>query len=201
MADNALLGRGLHKGKTINVEANILDEWQAERQLAHSRIRARIITLAGCFTAGLLFVPLAKGLADHSVSEARQAESTRAVLEKKLSILELNDKQIQPVISYDLMVKRERQNADSMLGNLILIFNSAPEKVAISKLKAAITGGEVTIELAADSEDPESARTFAAEAGKGPGVLYTVLASTKKSTVLGPDGLGFDIDKKVMVGQ
>lgn len=199
MADGTLLGRAQLKNKSINVEANILDEWQEERRLIRDRIRVRTLALLAIGGAFLSLVPLAWKFSESAVLSQRRAELDRDGMQRKLDALEADGKQAQPVIAYDQMVERQHQNAGAMLGNLIEIFNAAPNKVAISKVKASVSGGEIAIELSADSEDTESAQAFASEAGKGRNVLFSVLASTKKSSLLGPDGLGFDIDKKVRV--
>lgn len=201
MPDSTSLGRGLHRSKSINVEANILNEWQFERQSAVDAIRYRTIILGGLIAFSTISIPLARAFADEWRAMDIRQTSERRVLEKKLKMLEADGEHAQPVIAYDKQTSQEHANAQAMLGNLILIINAAPQKVAISKLKAAVTGGELSVELSADSEDSDSAKLFASEAGKGSGVLYTVLASTKKSALLGPDGLGFDIQKKVSVAQ
>lgn len=201
MADSHTLGRGLHKGKSINVEANILDEWQAERRLVSDQVRIRAICLAAIVCSAVLSVPVSRSYALSGQASEFRARSVRGQLDRQLKALEADGKQAQPVLAYDRLLEREHVNSRSMLGNLFLILNAAPPKVAVQKLKAAIAGGEISIQLSADSEDSDSAKAFASEAAKGPGVVFSVLASTKKSALLGPDGLGFDIDKKVTVAK
>jgi hypothetical protein len=88
-----------------------------------------------------------------------------------------------------------------LLAEVVTVFNSVPNKMALSKLHAEVMSGELTIVCSGDAEDAESGREFASKASAGDRVKQALQQAQKKSTALSKDGVGFDFIKKVTVGR
>jgi hypothetical protein len=199
MPESTLLGRGLHKNKSINVEANLLDEWLSERRSLESRVRLRYTITFGIVLACAVLIPAGLSLVANASRTEKVSQERFDAMELQMKALDAKGKAAEPVLRYQDLAVTERRRDDLFLGHILLIFNAAPNKVVLSKLKADVVGGDETIVCSAESEDLASGNEFVNDASKGPNVEFAVLSSSHKSSTLAKEGIGFDFNKKVGV--
>ncbi|MEA2554352.1 MAG: hypothetical protein QOJ65_2528 [Fimbriimonadaceae bacterium] len=187
------------KHKTINAEVNLLTEWQRER----SRVNEQIARTAGVLALILLvaFGSLPFLLKSFWISTERLTASRTALkdVSADLVLLETARKEAKPRIDQSAMHETVTHEARQFLGHTMLVLNSASAGMAFETVTSNVIGGELTLHVKADAESNAVAQTFIEQAGGGPNVNSTLLATAQKNGKLSADGIGFDYVKRIGV--
>jgi hypothetical protein len=150
--------------------------------------------------AALLTLPVAGHTARLQGESLAAASRQLAASEKELSALQTELGRAQPSIDEGEMLRTLQQQSQAYLGNVVLVLNGAPNGLAFSTVKSQVNSGVLAVQCQAEAESYSVIEEFLASASKGPSVKASVLAATRKSELLGPDGLNFEYTKKVQVG-
>lgn len=194
-------GHAAHKTKSINVEVNMLESWLQNRAQLETKLKQRIATLIGICTAGLVLLPLADSYRRSASTLATQQGAKLVVLNKQVTELESKAKMASPSLENDAIHTSSLRRFDSYLGEVLALFNRAPEGVALTSFKSEVLGGEIQMRAVAEAESSSIGRTFVEKAGEGANVIASLQVSSRRSKLLGEQGISFDYVKKVKVGK
>lgn len=200
MLQESLFGR-VEPKRRFDVEANLLSERQSAQLRLMRRSRRSLAFLAASVTVISLVLP---GLYQWQLSAAgkadRHAKTASSLTQELKALSEERDVSV-PKIADSEMVAIMQAQSGLLMDQIILVLNATPGSAAISTLKADMLGGELTISCSAEAERFESMREFLSRAATGPKAKSTVLSSSRRSEVLGSDGVAFDFVKKVGVSE
>jgi hypothetical protein len=187
-------GPGARSAKTINVEVDLLAEWNACRARTRSRCHRLLAALMGLLLVSLILMPLLVGVFGGARASAAKAAADAEAAALVLQDLEKQETLIAPAIAEQRLLEQADENALLMLDQIVWLANSAGEGVAFSQLRAEASGGTIRLKCQADADGFGTARTFTERIGLGPGVTKTTISSTKRSDVLGAGGLAFELE-------
>lgn len=193
------LGAGPHKGRTINVEVNLLGEWLKSRSKLHDdRLRWTGYLTAVAFAA-LVALPLLSELAAAQRSRVRTAESVANAQAATLAALQNELSLVQPKLDGEATLAKTQAQAKGFLAEMLAVLNQTSPQMAIETIEGSVLGGEVSIKTKAQAETYLSAQQFVAQAGQGKGVKSAILATARQYKNFGPDAVTFEFAKKVVV--
>lgn len=187
--------------KTINVEANLLNEWLEERSRLLDQTRKMAAALAVVLVVALGTTPMIfSGSNSIQTASATTAEEL-AMLQASVEQLDKKRDKVKSKIDSEAMRASVLSRSRSFLGNGIVVMNSASSGMAIETLSLDVLGGDLTIRCKAQAERSTVTEDFLAAAGKGNSVVSTLLATSQKDSRLGSDGVIFEYVKRVEVGK
>lgn len=200
MSAMTLSGRESPSAKKIDVEANLLEDWIAERRRTARDIQLRIVAVLGVAAAGIwAFSALSQWKAGFASKEHPVAQRLHAIRQQLV--------QVQPsgtAISeaeIEKMIATSRTHADAFVAQVIALMNSAPSSMAISAIKIDVLGGEMKMTGQADAENYYAANEFILRNNDPAKGMSSTQTSTSRSDLLGTDGVAFQFVKKVKVSQ
>lgn len=199
MLDASTSGRALPKSKSINVEANLLEEWLYERNRLSDLLLMRVLALGAVLLIAGVTLPLlyrAQGRARISEAKSKQA---LAIVAKQLGEATAKSESIKPQMELAQMREESGQKLQAFAGQILFLLNAVPADVVLQNLRAEVAGGEVTLKCKAEAIDAEAGRRFTEAAARGPGTVSALQAMTRASDALGPGGVTFDFVKRATV--
>ena len=200
MSAATLSGREAPSEKRLDVEANLLEEWLAERGKTRRQVLSRVFGLALMLAFFVWAVARINGYRS-AISDRREALALRSqAVEKDYARLASANRGIGQR-EVDAVVESAEANADAYMGSVISLMNSAPGTVAFSSLAANVTEGEITITGRADARNFRDAHNFVQVNTDPSRGIETVQLSTVPSAVFAPGGIGFEFSKKARVGR
>lgn len=199
MLEATTSGLAQPKHKTINAEVNLLAEWQRARDRVHEQIVrvAAGLTLLGLLAFGT--VPVLFRTSRAADARLKNANASLSQTQAQLSGLEAARKAAKPRIDEGAMSDTVRLEATEFLGHTIGVINSASAGMAFETITADVIGGELTLRCKADAESNAVVQTFLSQAGGGPNVNSTLLATAQRNARLSKDGVGFEYVKRIGV--
>jgi hypothetical protein len=199
MLEASTTGHAQLKNKTINAEVNLLTEWQRDK----GKVNDQIARVAGLMA---LIAALAFGTAPFLVRAYRDSGERLRIAQDgvkhvsaQLGGLQEARKEAKPRIDQSTMHDTVRREANQFLGHTVLVINSASAGMAFETVSADVIGGEMTLHCKADAESNLVAQNFIEQAGGGPNVESTLLATAEKNGKLARDGIGFEYVKRIQV--
>ena len=199
MLEASTTGHAQLKHKTINAEVNLLTEWQRDK----GKVNDQIARVAGLMA---LLAALAFGTAPFLVRAYRDSGERLRIAQDgvkhvsaQLGGLQEARKEAKPRIDQSTMHDTVRREANQFLGHTVLVVNSASAGMAFESVTSDVIGGEMTVHCKADAESNVVAQNFIEQAGGGPNVESTLLATAEKNGVLAHDGIGFEYVKRIEV--
>jgi len=199
MLEASTTGHAQLKHKTINAEVNLLTEWQRDK----SKVNDQIARIAGLMA---LIAALAFGTSPFLVRAYHEsgerlhiAQDSLKHVSSQLGGLQEARKEAKPRIDQSTMHDTVRREANQFLGHTVLVINSASAGMAFETVSADVIGGEMTLHCKADAESNAVAQNFIEQAGQGPNVESTLLATAEKNDKLARDGIGFEYVKRIEV--
>jgi hypothetical protein len=201
MPQTSLLGPASPKQRTINVEVNLLAEWNERRQrLRDERLRWSGF-LATVVLVGVVAVPMLGNLAAQQQARAKRALAVEESKRKAYLALAAKRDLVQPKLDGDATLQLCRARSKALMGHMLDVLNRCTPQLAAESLDAAVLGGELTLRLKAQAETYPAAQEYVADASGGKGVLSAILATARINPSLGPDGVTFEFAKKIEVGK
>jgi hypothetical protein len=197
MQEKNLHGRGQHRVKSINLEANILSEWTGSSTVLHQQIRVRVVALLASVAVAGVGLPSLRMAAISAEARAKIAAARNSVDAQAVSTLDQRSKAAEPFVQQSQRLKESRANLSALLGNVALVIDAVPTSVAFESVQVEVMDAQLTITCKSQAETSDAGQAFVAAASLGPNVAYAVQASTMKSETLGKDGVAFDFIKRV----
>ncbi|HRK22946.1 MAG TPA: hypothetical protein PLX06_14105 [Fimbriimonadaceae bacterium] len=193
------LGAGPHKGRTINVEVNLLGEWLRSRsKLQDDRLRWTGYLTATALAA-VVALPLLSDLAASQRTRVQRAESLANAQATLLTGLQNELSLVQPKLDSEATLSKSQTRAKVFLSEMLTVLNQTSPQMAIETIEGTVLGGEVAIKTKAQAETYLTAQQFVASAGQGKGVKSAILATARQFKIFGPDAVTFEFAKKVTV--
>lgn len=199
MLEASTTGHAQLRHKTINAEVNLLTEWQRDK----SKVNDQVARIAGLMAliAALAFgtSPFLVRAYHESGDRLRRSQDSLKHVSAALGGLQQARKDAKPRIDQSTMHDTVRREANKFLGHAVLVINSASAGMAFETVSVDVIGGEMTLHCKAEAESNVVAHTFIAQAGQGPNVESTLLATAEKNPALGRDGVEFEYVKRIEV--
>lgn len=201
MQDASLHGRVAHRSRSINVDANLLDERLEYHARLRTSARNRILILfIAVGLAILVLPPLAHKEADSQKRyEFLSVQETQ--MKKRLDDLKQVQDSVQPLIEDEQIVAGLHRHAHELLGQVTLFLNNVNPKLALLNVTAEVQGGVIQITSQAQAISYQAASDFVALAAKSPNCKETIISSMSSNPALGKDGVAFDLEQKLQVAQ
>lgn len=191
-------GSAAPKNRSINVGANLLDEWISEQ----ARLRQEIGRYGALLAASLLLAAtVVPTLWRVSADSSRQAAKLRQgvkLLDEQLEITERARKAAGPGLVVKAMRDRTGESFDRLMTQMNRVLSAGNARTALTSLRCDIQGGEAHLVVQADSEEDGAADAFARDAGEV-GSKVDAIVNSRPSRLLGPQGLGFQYEKRIGV--
>jgi hypothetical protein len=199
--DASTHGRVAPKTKSINVEANLLAQRLAEVATIREAAQKRLMTLGvAAFTALVLLPPVYRSQA-RAGATLHKMEGQEKVIAAQIAKLQKQQEQVKPVLEDEKVLSDVKKHSKEFLGQLILFLNTANPSVSLGSIKCSVSGGEMGFVTRAEAENYRIAAEFVSLNAKGPNTKETNLSSMKRNSLLWPDGVTFELSKKVKVGE
>jgi type II secretory pathway pseudopilin PulG len=198
--DASSLGRVAPKTKSINVEANLLSERIAEHERVREGTAKSLIALLSVILLSAIVLPPLFRFEAAASQKAAAADLRLQNLDREVQDLQKQQDSAKPAIADKKLSIDVRKNADVYLGQLMQFLNLTTPDMAVADLKTQIDSGRMLITVRAEAENYAAAREFVAKASKG-AEQDTALISTSRSATLSPEGVAFDLVKKITVDQ
>ena len=193
-------GNAALKPRTINVGANLLGEWIAERDRERREVGRYGALLGASLLVAALVLPT---LGRESAQSSRQASEYRAKvaeLDAALKVAEETKKAAQPGLVVKAMCVRTAGSFDRLLGELDRVLSAGSARTALASVRCDVSAGEAHLTVRADAEGDEAADAFARNAGEE-GAKVDAIVSSRPSTALAPQGVGFSYEKRIGVAR
>ena len=193
-------GNAAPKNRSINVGANLLDEWISEQAKLRQGIgRYAALLAASLFLAATVLPMLWRITADSSRQAARLSQGVK-LLDEQLAITERNRKAAQPGLVVKAMRGRTGESFDRLMTQMNRVLSAGSARVALTSVRCDIQGGEAHLVVQADAEEDGAADAFARNAGEA-GAKVDAIVNSRPSRLLSAQGLGFQYEKRVGVSE
>ena len=136
MLDASSYGRGAPKPKTINVQANLLAQRNAERERVRAASKRRLVSLLVVVGLASVVLPPSWGASDRVAKLADESAAKNATVHAELRDLQMRQQNLKPILDQMAVQERIRGNAKMMLGEMATLLNAANPQVAFSGVRA-----------------------------------------------------------------
>ncbi len=183
------------------MEANLLSERLFARERVYERSRRVLFGMAFLLAFALVVLPAVYGRQKEAARQAIEAGQKAAVMARELEGLSPAVEAATPHIAHQEMLDTERRRSALFLGHVAGLLNTVPTKMALSRVRADIIGGEMTLRGKADAEDFATAQYFVEQAAADESADDALLISTRRNDALAVGGVTFEFIKKVVLRQ
>lgn len=191
-------GSAAPKNRSINVGANLLGEWIAERSAA----RRNALRLGAVLGASVLVAAVALPVLWRAGTAAsRQAAALRSEvkgLDDALAASGSARKAAQPSQAVATMRVRTGDSFERLLGGVGRVLAAGGARTALATLHGDVQGGNLHLLAQADAEDDLAVEAFARAAGE-PAAKVDAITGSRPSPLLGPRGISFQYEKRISV--
>lgn len=200
MLDVSSHGRAAPRTKSINVEANLLAERLAERERIRRSNLLNLLMLGAALASAAAVLPFLHNWESRESKAQATLQAQVSVLTRQLTDLQKQQENLKPQIADGQLTSKLTEEANLFVGQTTSFLNSATPESVFDSLKVGLNAGQIELVAKADAQNYSAVKEFFANAAKG----YekgTVLISTRRSDLLGSDGINFDISRKVPLPQ
>jgi len=201
MLEASSLGHAQPKHKTINAEVNLLTEWQRRRNTLLEQIARLAVVLAFLVVLSAASIPF---LVHMFAQASTRLDVAKITLKSQSGLLDGLDKQkkdAKPRLDRGSMHEAVTKEAKQFLGQTLEVMNAAAPGMAFQSVTADVIGGEVTIRCKGYAETNAVALAFAGQADEKKLAERSFIPAMQKDPRLGRDGVSFEYQKQVLVGQ
>jgi len=202
LQDASLHGRVAPKSKSINVEANLLEERLEYRERVRTTAKNRVgILLIGIGLSVLAIPPL------YRADKAAQAHHAFLTIQEKQMVARLDElKKVQdtakPIIQDQQIVASLHRHAHEFLGQMTLFFDDVNPSLSLQNVNGQVQSGTIKIMSQVEATSYKAAFDFVSLTAKSPNsVEPPIISSMNSSAALGKDGVTFDFQQKIKVTQ
>jgi hypothetical protein len=178
--------------KTIDVRANLLEEWIVQRRRTEDRFRRYFITSIVLIASSIGIVPGLIGLGKAAYAKQAAEQKVAVSIANRAKALEDEGQLKDPQAVRQKMLAKSSQKlrefCDAMAGAL----NAAPEGVVLSRLRGEMLSGELDITGEADAVDEAAARGTVNRLSAVSDVNAALLTASKPSPNLAKSGVQFE---------
>lgn len=199
MLEATTSGLAQPKHKTINAEVNLLAEWQRERNRVNDRILRTAAVLTMLALLAVCTIPFLVSASRRASVRLEKANSELQHVHGQLDGMEAARKAAKPRIDEGTMRSTVKHEATQFVGHTVSVINAASAGMAFESITAEVIGGEMTLRCKADAESNAVVQSFLTQAGQGPNVNSTLLATAQRNGRLSKDGVGFEYVKRIGV--
>lgn len=195
----SISGHAQPRQRTLDVEVNLLSEWLERRVKTREQTTRSAICRAVSALLVAVAIPLLFRTASAAAGRATALKLASGTAAKRVEALEKQRLAALPRVDEAEMRIAVRRQARQFLGQTAIVLNAALPGMAVEVLGVEVLGGELTLRCKADAENSKVAEHFLDGAGKGPNALSILLSNSQRNGRLGPDGVGFEMVKRVEV--
>ena len=198
--NDSSFGSAAPRPRSFNVDANLLREWATEQ----TRRRRQIVRYGTLLVASLILVvstlPRLIGSVGDESREAGRLRRSVAALDEQLVISDRERKEAQPALVVAAMDRRTDASLDRFLSQLSRVLEAGNARLALTSLRCDVQAGEAHLVVQADAEEDGAADAFARNAGER-GAKVDAIVNSRPSHLLAPQGIGFQYEKRIGVGE
>ena len=201
MLDASSHGRVAPKSKSINVEANLLSQRIEERTSIRSEIRKRLAIASIALLIVLIGFPPVYRFHSAETKAYKEVADRDKLLAAQLETLKKTQEQLQPILNDQNLFKSIKSHGNEVLGQLVLFLNNASPHLSLTSISTTVKDGKIEIAANAMATSYMVAADFIKESAKGPNSDGTELGTMGNNPVLGPEGVTFNLTKKIRVSK
>ena len=198
--NDSSFGSAAPKNRSINVGANLLGEWIAEQAALRREIGRYGALLAGCLVVAGAALPTLWRASTQASREAAGLRVEVAALDAQLVLSDRARKAAQPALVVAAMRDRTGGAFDRLLAQVDRVLGAGNSRTAMASMRCEVQGGEAHLVVQADAEEDGAADAFVRNAGEE-GAKVDAITSSRPSSLLAPQGLAFQYEKRIGVGR
>lgn len=199
MASMSLSGAEQLNQKSIDVKVNLLAEWLESQRRFRGQLKRWLIVLLSIILLAVAILPIVLRAHLDGLARLRAVSAELASAKKALAAFEKDRASAQPIIEEKAMLETSRERTRRLIGNLNLILNAGADGMAFQSLRGEVMGGVLTVRCQGDAQGYSDVQAFLEAAGRGARTKSSLLASTRRSDLIGVDGIAFEYVKRVEV--
>lgn len=199
MASMSLSGAEQLNQKSIDVKVNLLAEWLESQRRFRAQLRRWLIVLLAIASLTAVVLPMVVRMHSDGIAKLRAVSAELAVAKQELAAFEKDRASAQPIIEEKAMLETSRERTQRLIGNLNVILNAGADGMAFQSLRGEVMGGVLTVRCQGDAQGYGDVQTFLESAARGARTKSSLLASTRRSDLIGVDGIAFEYVKRVEV--
>jgi hypothetical protein len=185
--------------KSIDVKVNLLAEWLESQRRFRGQLKRWLIVLLSIILLAVAILPIVLRAHLDGLARLRAVSAELASAKKALAAFEKDRASAQPIIEEKAMLETSRERTRRLIGNLNLILNAGADGMAFQSLRGEVMGGVLTVRCQGDAQGYSDVQAFLEAAGRGARTKSSLLASTRRSDLIGVDGIAFEYVKRVEV--
>jgi hypothetical protein len=193
-------GNAAPKHRSIDVGANLLSQWAEEQAKLRKEIARYGLLLAAATLMATVATPSLWGRGNAAASKAASLRAETTDLDKQLEDTDKARKAAQPILVVNEMCDRTRKGFDFFRAQLERPLRSGNVRMALSNVRCEVVAAQAHVIAQAFAEDEGAAEAFAQNAAEQ-GAKVDGITTSRPSTLLGPNGLGFQYEKRIGVPQ
>lgn len=199
MASMSLSGAEQLNQKSIDVKVNLLAEWLESQRRFRGQLKRWLLVLLGIIVLAVAILPIVLRAHLDGLAKLRAISAELASARQALAVFEKDRASAQPIIEEKAMLETSRERTRRLIGNLNLILNAGADGMAFQSLRGEVMGGVLTVRCQGDAQGYGDVQAFLEAAGRGARTKSSLLASTRRSDLIGVDGIAFEYVKRVEV--
>jgi hypothetical protein len=194
-------GRAAPKSKSINVEANLLEERLVRRERVRTIARNRVgLLFVACGLAFLVLPPMYRmeraAAAKHSFMSIQEKH-----MQSRLAELKKVQDTAKPIIEDQQIIASLHRHAHEFLGQMSLFLDHVNPSLSLVSVSSKVDSASIEVDAQVQAISYKAAFDFVSLASKTPNSKEPIISSMNSNAALGKDAVTFDFQQKIGVTQ
>ncbi len=178
--------------KTIDVRANLLEEWIARRDKTEDRHKRYLLSSIVLIVSSAGILPGLIGLGRMELSKEMREEANVRSLTAQAKALEDEVQIKDPSAARQRMLAKSSAKVRAFCGTFASALDANPEGVVLTRLRGEMLGGELDLTGLAEAVDDGAARATVKRLSAVSDVNTSLLTASKPSETIGRNGVEFE---------
>jgi hypothetical protein len=178
--------------KTIDVRANLLEEWIARRDKTKDRFKRYLFIAGVLLVSSAVIVPSLVGFGRRELARQMREEEFARSLAAQVRAVQDEAQAKDPAASRQKMLLKSSLKARAFCAAFANALNAPGDGVVLSRLRGEMLGGELDITGQADAINDASARGTVKRLGAVSDVNAALLTASRPNPAIGKTGVEFE---------